>query len=167
MVDLFSDPILPDRSSSPATSAIPASPSILHIEVALKETVTCRFDAAHRYAEIYLRENYTALAADTEIRDFDRYAPILKNNVDRIHVVSVTNGSSSHVVRLEGALLSIHVYQLHDRVVSLCDVNNHDSENGQTVFASATDLPAKSLGSVFCKFSHDVCLTSQMVSGTR
>lgn len=149
MIDLTSDPILPDSGSPPALP-VQAPTLVLHVEVALKETATCRFDATNQYVESYIRDNYTSLAIGTVIHSFDDYSPILKNNVDRIYVINVTGSSSSqssHVIRLEGALLSIHVYQLRSCEVNIGESDDQSSADGHPVFATATDLPAKSLGS--------------------
>lgn len=142
MTDLISDPILPDKSSSPPPIQ---SPVTLHIEVALRESATCRLDAAHRYVEDYLRDNYSSLEIDTEIKDFDDYAPILKHNVDSICVVEVSRPTKSTIIKIEQAHLSIHIYQLRDCETRFGEIED-ESNGGQASFANATDLPARSLG---------------------
>lgn len=145
MSELFSDPIVLDQVHTPLARPTDLVLS-LYVEVALKESAKCRFDAALHYVEQYIKDNYTYLSKDTEIKNFDEYDPVLKNNVDRIYIVDVV-GSESEFARVTDCTIDIHVYQLRDRITSIGDDDYGDGDrDDHSNFATSVDLPAKTLG---------------------
>lgn len=142
MVDIFSDPIIPDVGSSPLEETV--EQITLQVEVALKENAKCRFDAAAQYVEQYIRDNYSSLSKDTEMKQFDDYDQVLKNNVARVYVVEIL-GTTSEIARVNGSILNVHVYQLHENYLQICEIDEEGSTS-QESFASSLDLPATSLG---------------------
>ena len=149
MSDKFSDPIVPEARSSVSPHPVArVKHVVLHVEVALKEEATCRFDAIRPHVEQYLRDNYTSITIDSEINSFQDYAPVITNNVERISIVEVTGSSELGLIRLAEASLDIHVYQLHQYEDQLQENDMDDATATEYTLpaASLLALPAKSLG---------------------
>lgn len=141
---LTSDPILPDLSPPPTQERCKLA-ATLHIEVALKEHVTCRFDAIQSSMECYLRDNYSCLAINSKVAETQEQPPLITQNVSAMYVTDFEGETVSEVIRLESVRLDVHVYQLRDHEINFTH-GDQDNAEEQLSAAIVTDLPARSLG---------------------
>lgn len=147
MTELFSDPTTAEvRSSVTPTPIQTTYPVSLHVEVALRDGAKCRSDAIQKHVEQYLRDNYASLTMDTVLCYFEEYAPVLRNNVQRIHVVEVNGTAQTEYIRLKESNLIIHVYKLYQSDETLGGNEDQNEEGSNLPLASSVALPARSLG---------------------
>ncbi len=66
----------------------------LQVEVSLRVTSTCRFDTALRHVRQFLADNFSFLALETDLTDFED-SSILREHIDRISIVEVSGKTNS------------------------------------------------------------------------
>ncbi|KAL7274092.1 hypothetical protein RUND412_003013 [Rhizina undulata] len=117
---------------------------LLHIEVRLLSSASCRLDSVSRWVHEWLYENFLSLSLEQEITTFDG-CPLIAENVEIISVVEA-NGSTADILRLDQVELDIHTYKLHIEASfpdSQIDEAATDQEDHPT--ARTMELPSRSL----------------------
>lgn len=136
-------------------SVEPPSPSVLHVEVAVKPTSSARFDIIRACVEESLKLRMIMPHSSVHFADIE----FLKENVECVRTCEIVGdrhcgGSYSFI---------IHVFQLHDSIEERVTDHDTDDDNKETASSTALSLPSNALEGLWESLIFDENITTKLL----